>query len=55
MTGYFSAARGIAASINNGGPMRLIVGCTLPKPEQDVIGESYDSRAPLKRIFSPPA
>src|SRR5215831_1174716 len=54
MTGYFSAdalalaSRGIAALIMNDGRMRLIVGCTLQKPEQDAIGEGYDLRERLE-------
>jgi len=42
-TGYFSApvltlaARGVAALVQNGGHMRLIVGCALGQPEVDAI------------------
>ena len=51
MTGYFSAdalalaSRGIASLIANDGRTRLIVGCTLHRPEQEAIGEGYDMRA----------
>ncbi len=54
MTGYFSAdalalaSRGIDALILNDGRMRLIVGCTLQRPEQEAIGEGYDLRSQLE-------
>jgi hypothetical protein len=54
MTGYFSAdalalaSRGIASLIMNDGRMRLIVGCTLQRAEQDAIGEGYDLRERLE-------
>src|SRR5258707_6376647 len=54
MTGYFSAdalalaSRGIDALITNDGRMRMIVGCTLQRPEQDALGEGYDLRAQIE-------
>ncbi len=49
-TGFFNAdalalaARGIARLIENGGEMRLIVGCTLDEDEVRAIQEGYDLR-----------
>jgi hypothetical protein len=54
MTGYFSAdalalaSRGISALIINDGRMRMIVGCTLQRSEQEAIGEGYDLRARIE-------
>ncbi len=50
-TGYFSAsalalaARGIEGLLRNGGRMRLVVGCTLDKPELDAIERGEELRA----------
>lgn len=51
--GYFdakmltSAARGLAAFIQNDGYMRLIVGATLTEEEYEAIGKGYDARSLL--------
>lgn len=55
MTGYFSAdalslaARGIERLIENGGRMRLIVGCTLDDDEVQAMEQGYDLRARVEQ------
>lgn len=55
MTGYFSAgalalaARGITALIQNGGRMRLLVGCQPNPPETDAIDRGYDLRREIEQ------
>lgn len=55
MTGYFSAgvlaaaARGIASLINNGGRMRLLVGCQPDPDESQAIIDGYDLRARMEQ------
>ncbi len=54
--GYFdakmltTAARGLAAFIENDGYMRLIVGATLTEDEYDAIANGYDARSVLARF-----
>ena len=54
LTGYFNAralalaARGIEGLVRNGGRMRLLVGCTLDKPEVDAICRGAELREQVK-------
>ncbi|MGH6990844.1 MAG: hypothetical protein ACREE3_13185, partial [Stellaceae bacterium] len=55
LTGYFSAtalalaARGIEGLVANGGHMRLVVGCTLERPEIEAIARGEALRAVVER------